>query len=60
MSSKNKDITRSHKEEITEWQKKVIQKGYVRPNRWRIGRTTTYALKKAVLLWDILDFINEK
>ena len=60
VSSKNKDITRSHKKEITEWQKKAIQKGYIRPDRWRIGRTTTYACKKAVLLWDILDFINEK
>ena len=36
------------------------EKGYFRPDRWRIGRTTTYACKKAVLLWDILDFINEK
>ena len=60
VSSKNKDITRSHKKEITEWQKKAIQKGYIRPDRWRIGRTTTYALKNAVLVEDILDFINEK
>ncbi|MBO7483650.1 MAG: PD-(D/E)XK nuclease family protein [Alphaproteobacteria bacterium] len=60
VSSKNKDITLSHKEEITEWQKKSVQKGYIRPDCWRIGRTTTYAHKKANLLGDILDFINEK
>jgi len=59
-ASDHKDITRKHKNDIKIWQEQALQKGYIRPKRWAVGRTTTYAFKKAHLVKDILDFINEK
>lgn len=58
VSSQNKDITQSHKDVITKWQEQAIQKGYIRPKRWCIGRTTTYALKEAKTIKDLENFIN--
>ena len=55
-SSDSKETTQKHKNDMEKWQK---ESGFGRPDRWRIGRTTTYAIKQAIDVQDIQAFLKK-
>ncbi|MBE6446089.1 MAG: hypothetical protein E7021_01600 [Alphaproteobacteria bacterium] len=55
-SSESKEKTQKYKSDMEKWQK---ESGFNRPDRWRIGRTTTYATKQAINVRDIQNFIKK-